>query len=95
MKKRVFRIYSQVSEYNFSGLHQTKTTYITTIPNVSPTIKSIRSIVSELFPEYQIEETWQTLAETIRSNLDIGYISVPFKGSDEFISRSCLLEEVF
>ena len=94
MKKRVFRIYSQVSEYNFSGLHQTKATYLTTVPNVSPTVKEIRSIVRELFPEYQIDETWSSLAETIRSNLDIGYISVPFKGNDEFISRSCLLEEV-
>ena len=95
MKKRTFAVYSTVSEHNFSGLSQTKMTYLTTIPNVLPTVKEIRSLVSSFFPEYEIEETWATLAEQIRSNLDIGMISVSFKTNDEFITHGCTLEEVF
>ena len=99
MKSRTWKIYSAVSEYNFSGLHSTKTTYLTTVPDIVPTVKNIRSVVRSLFPEYEIDETDWTLAEQIRSNFDIGMISVALKmpGTkyrDEFLSRSCELMEV-
>ena len=95
MKTRSFRIYSSVSEFNFSGLHSTHMTEVTVIPDIVPTVKNIRSLVRSLFPEYEIDETDMTLSERIHSDLDIGMISVPFKMPDEFISRSCVLMEVF
>lgn len=95
MKNRTFKIYSSVYEWNFSGLHSTQTTYITTVPDVRPVVAEIRSLVRFLFPEYEIDETDISLAERIRSGLPYGEISVPFRMPDDFISRSCVLCETF
>lgn len=95
MKKRTFKIYSSIREWNFSGLKTGKETYLTTIPDVLPTVKEIRSIVRSLFPEYEIDETDAPLSKCIHENLDIGMISVPLATHDMFISRSCVFMEVF
>ena len=68
---------------------------MTTITNVIPTAKNIRSVVRSFFPEYEIDETDSKLSEQIRSDLDIGMISVRLATHDMFISRSCLFMEVF
>lgn len=94
MKSRAYEIYSSISEYNFSGLHSTKMVYLTTIPPVVPTVKNIRSVVRSFFPEYEIDETYETIKSRISSGNEIGMISVPFVSNDDFISRSCVLMEV-
>lgn len=95
MKTRTFKIYSSVYEWNFSGLHSTATHYLTTVPDVKPTVSEIRSLVRSMFPEYEIDETDISLAERIRSGLPVGEISVPFRMPDEFITRSVVLTETF
>lgn len=94
MKKRVFRVYEGVHEWNFSGLSSYKNIYITTVPALAPTVNNIRSLVRSLFPEYEIDETDMTLFEMIHSDLDIGMVSVRLKTADMFLSRSCVLMEV-
>lgn len=97
MKTRNFEVLESTYEWNFSGLHCGKQHRITVVRNFKPTVSAVRELVKELFPEYSIDETYETLKEQISDGLEIGSFSVRLTGKDTdmFFSRSVCLQETF
>lgn len=91
MKARSYAVDVVRSEWNFSGLHQTKSVNVTTIHNLEPTLKNIRSLIAFLFPDSVIDETDATLYEQIHGGdgLDLFSVRLTRKGSSYDMFRSC------
>ena len=91
MKPRSYDIDLTRSEWNFSGLHQTKSRYITTVHNLEPTVKNIRSLVSYMFPDAIIDESDMKLSEQIHGGGGVDLFSVRLDAKDGSCDmfRSC------
>ena len=96
MKNRRYHITLNHHEENLSGLRCTEIQELRAhVPPLTPTLANIRTTVQHLFPSYEIDERWQTLAEQ-RDDLDLFSVSVRPVGRevDEFESYSIGFMEV-
>lgn len=95
MTARSYKVSISAYEWNFSGLHSLNDHYVTTVRDFVPTVSNIRSLISNLFPNEQIDERDMTLYEQIHSMFDCGMIDVSLVSCDMFLSRSVSMMEVF
>ena len=89
-----YRIGTSISEYNFSGLHSTKTVYFSKVRNFKPTVNNIEKLVKDYYPEKKIDTRFESIKQQISNGLDIGMICIHFMSKDDFINYSMVLYEI-
>ena len=96
MKAKKYTITLSRHEENFSGLRMSETIkQYNPAHKITPTAKNVKQAIKALFPNFTIDERWQTVAEQIADSAGCGYFTIDLQAKEpiEFESWCVSFEE--
>lgn len=97
MKEKLYSIALERHEENFSGLRMLETVKrINPAHRITPTVKNVKQAIQAMFPDFSIDERWQTVAEQIADSAGCGYFTIDLQAKEpiDFETWSASFEEV-
>lgn len=83
MKEKLYSIALERHEENFSGLRMTETVKkYNPAHRITPTAKNVKQAIKALFPDFTIDERWQTVAEQITDSAEFGYFTIDLQAKE-------------
>ena len=83
MKEKRYIISLERHEENFSGLRMTETIKLyNPAYKITPTVDHVKRIIQSLFPDFTIDERWQTVAEQKADSAEYGYFTIDLQAKE-------------